>query len=305
MPRYFAGDKSLIEEIIKISESTESAAVMAQQELDIDSDDDGFALEQARATKLLKAELAVREGQVLLQKQQVVLATKQAALVDRQAALLSRKFPHSEENSQKLQKIRTGMAEQLLVKMQIDSIARTKKLVKDIDAELLAISTSGVDETDKAQAMDRVRALYGHLSTTANLNHWSPIGLWPIGRTPAKQLLDFLLAFLDTARAGDPGSSVCTTIIASKFNQAYLLFETVQKPPIRMSVTMFLQGNPRYPRLQTVRASPSAAAPVDGPTPSIIPSSCAELPRKIHATTSAAPKARLTGATQQPALSTN
>jgi hypothetical protein len=238
--RYFAGDKRLIEEIIQNAVSTEPAAVMARQELDVDSDDDGYAAlyalrleREARATKLLEADLAVREGQMQLQKQQAALAAKQAALADRQAALLSKKFPHSEENAQRLQRIQAGMAEQRLVRMQLDNIVRAKKLAKDMDAELLVISASDAAETDKAQAMDRVRAFYAQL-------HCLEFPTAPKARAEGatnckQQLMDFLLAFL----ADSHNLSHNTTITASKFYEAYLLFEDAHKPPIRMSATMF------------------------------------------------------------------
>jgi hypothetical protein len=246
--RYFAGDKRLIEEIIQNSESTEPAAVMARQELDVDSDDDGYdalyalrlerearatSMQQTRDIKLLEADLAVREGQMQLQKQQAALAAKQAALADRQAALLSKRFPHSEENAQRLQRIQAGMAEQRLVRMQLDNIVRAKKLAKDMDAELLVISASDAAETDKAQAMDRVRAFYAQLHC---LKIPTALKARAEGATNCKQqLMDFLLAFL----ADSHNLSHNTTITASKFYEAYLLFEDAHKPPIRMSATMF------------------------------------------------------------------
>jgi phage/plasmid-associated DNA primase len=125
------------------------------------------------------------------------------------------------------------MAEQRLVRMQLDNIVRAKKLAKDMDAELLVISASDAAETDKAQAMDRVRAFYAQL-------HCLEFPTAPKARAEGatnckQQLMDFLLAFL----ADSHNLSHNTTITASKFYEAYLLFEDAHKPPIRMSATMF------------------------------------------------------------------
>ena len=100
--RYFAGDKKLIEEIIKNSESTEPAALMARNELE------NLVSPEKTEQELqnFNADLRLKEGQLALLAQQEKLLAQQEKFLAQQGALLEQQTAKIElENFEKKQKL--------------------------------------------------------------------------------------------------------------------------------------------------------------------------------------------------------
>ena len=180
---------------------------------------EAFALElHEKRCKLLDADLAIKQEQAAAAQQQ---AAADLAIKQGQAAL---------------NKHQAALAEERAVKMKLDNFGRTMRLNKQMDAEVLAIAENPLlSGEDKSQATLRVKAVYGQVCQSKFVS--SASRGFDIDCQTVKQILGFLLVFLAPAWQNDAlGNSVVT---ATKFYDAYQTYETDQRLPLRMSVTMF------------------------------------------------------------------
>jgi hypothetical protein len=204
--RYFAGDKRLIEEIIKNSESTEPAALMARNELV----QGGASLTTAeQELRSFNADLELKQGQVALLTQQEKLLAQQEKLLAQQGALL----------------------QQQTTKIELENFEKRQKLLREVDAEILAITNNpGMSGAEKSTAQKRLKNAYSHMDVSKLLSDTRG------SVTPyLKQILGFLLVFLQES----PIDSKSTSVLASKFFEAYKAYEAAFKQPLELTITRF------------------------------------------------------------------